>query len=230
MRINPLNTPWGYADLAAMCDTNADAILIPKVESADTVRQVESVMLAQNAPETLAIWAMMETPLGMLRSEEVATSTPRLTCFVMGTSDLAKDLHAAHTRDRMPMVTSLGLCLLAARAYRLAILDGVHLDLRDDEGLAYSCKQGVALGFDGKTLIHPRTVEIANTAFKPSADEVEWSHKIIVAHAEALAQGKGVAVFEGKLIENLHVENAMRIVMLDERIRVNEAAMAEVAE
>jgi citrate lyase subunit beta/citryl-CoA lyase len=213
-----------------MCKTNADAILIPKVESADTVRQVESVMLAQNAPETMTIWAMMETPLGMLHSEEVATSTPRLTCFVMGTSDLAKDLHAAHTRDRMPMVTSLGLCLLSARAHGLAILDGVHLDLRDDEGLAYSCKQGVALGFDGKTLIHPRTVEIANEAFKPSPDEVAWSRKIIVAHAEALTQGKGVAVFEGKLIENLHVENARRIVMLDEQIRINEAAMAEVAE
>jgi len=230
VRINPLNSPWGYADLAAMSKTKADAILLPKVESDDTVRQAEAVMVAQGAPESMTIWAMMETPLGMLHAEEIAASTPRLTCFVMGTSDLAKDLHASHTRDRVPMVTSLGLCLLAARAYRLAILDGVHLDLRDDEGLAYACRQGLELGFDGKTLIHPRTIEIANDIFKPSSEEVEWSHKIIKAHAEAVAQGKGVAVFEGKLIENLHVENAKRIVAMDEQIRRNEATMAQVAE
>ena len=116
------------------------------------------------------------------------------------------------------MITSLGLCLLAARAYNMAILDGVHLDLRDDEGLAYSCEQGLAMGFDGKTLIHPRTIPIANQAFSPTEDEVVWSHKIIQAHAEALAEGKGVAVFEGKLIENLHVENAKRLVALAQAI------------
>ncbi len=230
VRINPLNSPWGYADLAAMCKTTADAILLPKVESNDVVRQAEAVMVALGAPAGMTIWAMMETPLGTLHAEEIASSTPRLTCFVMGTSDLAKDLHASHTRDRVPMVTSLGLCLLAARAYRLAILDGVHLDLRDDEGLAYACRQGLELGFDGKTLIHPRTIPIANEIFKPSQDEVEWSRKIIKAHAEAVAQGKGVAVFEGKLIENLHVENAKRIVAMDEQIRRNDAAMAQVAE
>ena len=230
VRINPLNSPWGYADLAAMSQTSADAILLPKVESNDVVRQAEAVMVAQNAPQSMTIWAMMETPLGTLHAEEIAASTPRLNCLVMGTSDLAKDLHASHTRDRVPMVTSLGLCLLAARAYRLAILDGVHLDLRDDEGLAYACRQGLELGFDGKTLIHPRTIPIANEIFKPSQDEVEWSHKIIKAHAAAVAQGKGVAVFEGKLIENLHVENATRIVAMDEQIRRNEAEMAQVAE
>jgi acyl dehydratase len=132
----------------------------------------------------------------------------------MGTSDLAKDLHAGHTRDRMPMITSLGICLLAARAYGLAILDGVHLDLRDDEGLAYSCRQGLNMGFDGKTLIHPRTLAIANEVFSPSPEEVDWSRKIIEAHAAAVAEGKGVAVYEGKLIENLHVENAQRMVAL----------------
>ena len=230
VRINPLNSPWGYADLAAMSKTSADAILLPKVESNDIVRQAEAVMVAQGAPDSMTIWAMMETPLGTLHAEEIASSTPRLTCFVMGTSDLAKDLHASHTPDRVPMVTSLGLCLLAARAYRLAILDGVHLDLRDDEGLAYACRQGLELGFDGKTLIHPRTIPIANEIFKPSQDEVDWSRKIIAAHAEAVAQGKGVAVFEGKLIENLHVENALRIVAMDEQIRHNDDALAQVAE
>ncbi len=218
VRINPLTSPWGFEDLVAASTCGADAVLLPKVESDDTVRQAEAVMAQAGAPDGVAIWAMMETPLGMLRAQEVSGSSWRLNCLVMGTSDLAKDLHASHTRDRMPMLTSLGLCLLAARAFRLAILDGVHLDLRDDEGLEYACRQGVDLGFDGKTLIHPRTIEIANRVFAPTPDEVEWSRKIITAHAEAVAQGKGVAVFEGKLIENLHVENAKRLVAMSEAI------------
>ena len=226
VRINGFGTPWGYEDLAAVCASQADAVLLPKVESPDVVRQAEAVMATLGAGEELEIWAMMETPLGMLHAEAIAGSSPRLSCLVMGTSDLAKDLHASHTRDRMPMVTSLGLCLLAARAYGLDILDGVHLDLRDDEGLAYSCQQGVQFGFDGKTLIHPRTIEIANQAFSPSPEEVEWSHKIIEAHAAAMAEGKGVAVYEGKLIENLHVENAKRVVALAEAVAGREPAPA----
>ena len=222
VRINGFGTPWGYEDLAAVCASQADAVLLPKVESPDVVRQAEAVMAAQGASDELEIWAMMETPLGMLHAEAIAASSRRLTCLVMGTSDLAKDLHASHTRDRMPMITSLGLCLLAARAYHLDILDGVHLDLRDDEGLAYSCEQGVHFGFDGKTLIHPRTLEIANRAFSPSPEDVEWSHKIIEAHAAAMAEGKGVAVYEGKLIENLHVENAQRVVALAEAVAARE--------
>ncbi len=218
VRINPLSSPWGYRDLEAVARSKADAVLLPKVESADMVRQAETVMIANGAGPNMFIWAMMETPLGMLRAEEVAGSTPRISCIVMGTSDLAKDLRASHTRDRMPMLTSLGLCLLSARAFSLAILDGVHLDLRDDEGFAYACKQGVAMGFDGKTLIHPRTIDVANEAFSPSTEEIEWSRKIIVAHGEAMKQGKGVAVYEGHLIENLHVENALRIVDMAESI------------
>ena len=229
VRINSFSTPWGYDDLVAVSASKADAVLLPKVESADMVRQAEAVMAAQGAPAEMQIWAMMETPLAMLHAEQVAGSSPRLGCLVMGTSDLAKDLHASHTPDRMPMLTSLGLCLLAARAYKLDILDGVHLDLRDDEGLAYSCRQGAEMGFDGKTLIHPRTIEIANKAFSPSADEVAWSHKIIEAHAAAMAEGKGVAVFEGKLIENLHVDSAKRIVALAQAVaeRENSEAAAQ---
>jgi citrate lyase subunit beta/citryl-CoA lyase len=222
IRINPLSSPWGYDDLAAASTSGADAVLLPKVESADTVRQAEGVMAMAGAPPEMGIWAMMETPIGMLHVEEIAASSRRLECLVMGTSDLAKDLHASHTRDRMPMITSLGLCLLAARAYGLAILDGVHLDLRDDEGLAYSCRQGLNMGFDGKTLIHPRTLAIANEIFAPSPEEVDWSRKIIEAHAAAVAEGKGVAVYEGKLIENLHVENAKRMVALAEAIDARE--------
>jgi citrate lyase subunit beta/citryl-CoA lyase len=218
IRVNGLATPWGQADVAAAAQSGADGILIPKVESADTVRQVEAIMAANGAPESMAIWCMMETPRGILRAEEIAGSSPRMAGFVMGTSDLAKDLHCAHTRDRLPMITSLSLCLLAARAYGLAAIDGVYLDLNDDEGFEYACRQGLELGFDGKTLIHPKTIDAANRVFAPSDKEMEWSRKIIAAHAEAAAAGKGVVVVDGKLIENLHVENARRLVALGERI------------
>lgn len=218
IRVNGLATPWGYADIAAAAGSGADGILIPKVESADMVRQVEAIMIANGAPPEMAIWCMMETPRGILRAEEIATATPRMAGFVMGTSDLAKDLHCAHTRDRLPMITSLSLCLLAARANGLAAIDGVYLDLNDDEGFEFACRQGLELGFDGKTLIHPKTIDAANRVFAPSEAEIAWSGKIIAAHAEAAAAGKGVVVVDGKLIENLHVESARRIVALAERI------------
>ncbi|CAA7623016.1 CoA ester lyase [Magnetospirillum sp. SS-4] len=218
IRVNSLATPWGQADVAAASASGADGILIPKVESGDAVRLVEAIMAAAGAPADMAIWCMMETPRGILRAEEIATASPRMAGFVMGTSDLAKDLHCAHTRDRLPMITSLGLCLLAARAHGLAAIDGVYLDLNDDEGFEYACRQGLDLGFDGKTLIHPKTIDAANRVFAPSDKEMEWSRKIIAAHAEAAAAGKGVVVVDGKLVENLHVENARRIVALGERI------------
>ncbi len=218
VRINAFTSPWGHEDLAAVAQSTADAVLLPKVESADMIRQAAAAMDALGASEDMDIWAMMETPFGMLRAEEIAGASPRLACLVMGTSDLAKDLHADHTRERLPMITSLGLCLLAARAHRIAILDGVHLDLSDDEGFTFACRQGLELGFDGKTLIHPKTIAVANEVFSPSETEVDWSHKIIAAHAAAADEGKGVVVYEGKLIENLHVENAKRVVALAEAI------------
>jgi len=224
IRVNGLATPWGQPDIAAAAGSGADAILIPKVESADMVRQVEQAMRAAGAPETMAIWCMLETPMGVLRAAEIAAATPRLGGFVMGTSDLAKDLHAAHTRDRLPMLTGLGLCLLAARAHGLAALDGVHLDLDDEEGFEHACRQGLDLGFDGKTLIHPKTIAAANRVFAPTAAEIDWSETIIAAHAEAQAAGKGVVVVNGRLVESLHVENARRVVDLAGRIRAMEAA------
>ena len=224
IRVNSLATPWGHDDIVAASTCGGHAILIPKVESADTVRQVENIMNAAGAPDDMAIWCMMETPRGMLEAPAIAAASPRLACLVMGTSDLAKDLNCAHTRERLPMLTSLSLCLLAARANGLAILDGVYLDLNDDEGFEYACKQGVEFGFDGKTLIHPKTVVAANRIFAPSADAVAWSRKIIAAHAEATAQGKGVVVVDGKLVENLHVESARRLVKLAEAIAAMEAA------
>jgi citrate lyase subunit beta/citryl-CoA lyase len=223
VRVNGLNTPWGYADLVAASTAGADAVLLPKTESVESVRQAQTVMAASDAPAELAIWCMIETPRGVLNAEAIAGSSPRVACFVMGTSDLANDLHAQHTRERLPMVTSLGLCILAARAFGLAILDGVHLDLEDMAGFEQACRQGHDFGFDGKTLIHPKTIEIANRVFEPSAEEVAWADKIIAAHAAAMAEGKGIVVVDGKLIENLHVLNARRVVDMAAAIAEREA-------
>lgn len=223
IRSNGLNTPWGYDDLVMAAASGADAVLLPKVESADMVRQAEAVLRAAGAPDGQRLWCMMETPLGILNAREIAAASPRLGALVLGTSDLAKDLHAAHTPDRLPMITSLGLCLLAARAYGLAVLDGVHLDLNDDEGFAASCRQGRELGFDGKTLIHPKTIAACNAAYAPAAEEVDHARRIIAAHAEAVARGQGVVLVDGRLVENLHVENARRLVALAEAIAALEA-------
>ena len=226
IRVNGLGSPWGYTDVVEASKTNADAILLPKVESADTIRKLEAIMDANGASDGMAIWAMMETPRGMLAAEEIAASSPRLAGFVMGTSDLAKELRCAHTRDRLPMITSLSLCLLAARGYGLAIVDGVYLDLNDDEGFEYSCRQGVEMGFDGKTLIHPKTVDACNRIFSPQPQEIEWSRKIILAYEAAAKEGKGVVVVDGKLIENLHVENARRLVAMAEAIEKMQSSLA----
>jgi len=224
VRTNGLDSEWGHEDIAAMAKSGADAILLPKVESAETIRQVEEILADSGAPANLAIWCMIETPLGVLHAEEIAWGSQRLGGFVMGTSDLAKDLHCLHTPGRLPMVTSLSLCVLAARAHGLAILDGVHLDLADDEGFADSCRQGLEFGFDGKTLIHPKTIDKANEIFAPSAEEIAWSEKIIAAHGDATKAGQGVVVVDGKLIENLHVEEARRIVALAAMIGEMQAA------
>ena len=227
LRVNGLATPWGQADLAAAATAGADAVLIPKVESADMVRQVEAALVAAGAPDSLALWCMIETPRGVLRVAEIAEATPRLAGLVMGTSDLAKDLHCAHTPDRQPMVTALGLTLLAARANGLAALDGVHLDLDDELGFEAACHQGRDFGFDGKTLIHPKTIAAANRVFAPSPLELDWSRRIIAAHAEAQAEGRGVVVVDGRLVEQLHVDNARRLVDLAARIGELDAAQAE---
>ncbi|MDA0703733.1 MAG: CoA ester lyase [Proteobacteria bacterium] len=218
VRVNGLDTPWGHADIEAIAPLGADAILLPKVESARMVQNAELQMNTHGATRKTTIWCMIETPRGVLDVAKIAGSARRLGCLVMGTSDLAKDLHAAHTPDRLPLVVSLGLCVLAARADGLAILDGVHLDLEDDEGFARSCRQGREFGFDGKTLIHPKTIAAANEIFAPGEAELAQARKIIAAHAEAQAAGKGVVVVDGRLVENLHVEEAKRLVGMGEAI------------
>lgn len=220
IRVNGLDTPWGHADLVAAAISGADAVLICKVDSAEGVRQADRVLRAAGAPESLRLWVMMETPRAMLAAGDIAGACPRMECLVMGTSDLTKDLNALATRDRLPMVTSLGLCMLAARAYGLTAIDGVHVDLDDAEGLAAACRQGRELGFDGKTLIHPKQLDAANEAFAPSVEEVARARRIIAAHAEAVAAGKGITLVDGKLIEALHVETARRVVALAEVVGV----------
>lgn len=214
VRINGLDTGWGHADLPAVARCGADAILLPKVESAEQVRHLEALMADCGAPDDMAVMCMIETPMGVLHAAEIAGSSPRLSCLVMGTSDLAKDLQARHVPGREPLLPGLGLALLAARAHRLAILDGVSLDLGDDAAHEAACRQGRDMGFDGKTLIHPKQIAAANRAFAPDADEIEWSRRIIAAHADAEQRGAGVVLVDGRLIEALHVEEAHRLVAL----------------
>ena len=218
IRVNHPSTREGVADMKMAARSGCNAVLLPKVESAKDVRDA-SLRLGAAGASDMILWSMIETPLAVLRVEEVAFSSPHLACLVMGTSDLTKDLRARHTHDRLPVITSLSLCLLAARAAGLAILDGVHLDLEDESGFLASCQQGAEMGFDGRTLIHPKTIAGANAAYGPSADDVAWSKRIIEAHNQALAQGKGVVVVDGKLIENVHVEVAERTLALAAAIK-----------
>jgi citrate lyase subunit beta/citryl-CoA lyase len=213
VRVNALGTPWGRDDLAAAAEAGADAVLLPKVESAETV----AATLAALSPAP-AVWCMLETPRGILNAASIAAASPRVTALVMGTSDLTKDLHARATRERLPLLTSLQLCVLAARAAGITALDGVHLDLDDEAGFAEACRQAADFGFDGKTLIHPKQVAIANEVFAPTASDVDWARRVITAHTDALAGGRGVVVLDGRLIENLHVDDARRVLALADAI------------
>ncbi|MCE8512139.1 CoA ester lyase [Ruegeria pomeroyi] len=201
VRINGLDTPWGRADAEAVREMDADVVLLPKVGSAADVDALAAIT------GDLPIWAMMETPRGMLNAAQIAAH-PLLTGFVMGTNDLAKELQTRFRADRLPMMTSLGLCLLAAKAEGLIAIDGVYNAFKDDEGLAAECAQGRDMGFDGKTLIHPAQVDIANAAFAPSEAEIDLARRQIAAFAEVEASGQGVAVVDGKIVENLHVATA----------------------
>ncbi len=227
IRVNGPNTEWGRDDMASAARSGADAILIPKIESAAMVEQAIGMMRHARAPDSMALWCMMETPKGVLHAEEIAASSPRIACFVMGTNDLVKDMRAAHTVLRLPMITALGICMLAARAHGIAILDGVYNEFRDAEGFRQSCVQGLELGFDGKTLIHPSQIDPCNEVFSPTPTELEEARKIVAVFAEAEAEGKGVVVVDGRMVENLHVEQAKRMLSMaaaiDEMARSHQA-------
>lgn len=204
VRINGLDTPWGRDDAEAVTQMGADVVLLPKVSGAADVDALAAIT------GDLPIWAMMETPRGMLNAAEIAAH-PVLTGMVMGTNDLAKDLQSRYRPDRLPLMTGLGLCLLAAKAEGVVIVDGVYNAYRDGEGLAAECEQGRDMGFDGKTLIHPAQIEVANRVFAPTPEEIELARRQIEAFEQAQAQGQGVAVVDGRIVENLHVEAARDI-------------------
>jgi len=208
IRANGLDTQWHADDVAAIAAAGPDAIVVPKIGSVDDVRAIESALEAGGAPDRTTIWAMVETPVAMLHAQEIAACSERLTVLVMGTNDLAKELRAEHVPGRQPLLTGLGLCLLAARATGKVILDGVYNDITDAEGFLAECRQGKAMGFDGKTLIHPSQLEPCNEVFAPSAEQVEAAKAIIAAFEEAEAAGKGVVTVNGRMIENLHVDQA----------------------
>lgn len=211
VRINGLGTQWHADDLAAAAAAGPDAIVVPKVNSATEVQALVAALVAAGAPEHTALWAMLETPEAVFGAVDIVTASPRLTVLVMGTNDLAKELHAEHVPGRVPLHWGLQTCLAAARSAGKVILDGVYNDIKDDEGFRAECTQGRQFGFDGKTLIHPAQVEPCNEVFAPGDDEIAASREIIEAFEAAEREGRGVVTVNGRMIENLHVDNARRV-------------------
>ncbi|MCP2513489.1 CoA ester lyase [Achromobacter mucicolens] len=218
VRVNALDTPWGLDDVRAIAQAGADAVLLPKVESPAQLAALAQALDAAGAPADLPLWAMAETPLGFLRLDAIAGGHARLAAIVVGTSDLVKDLHARHTPSRDETLLARSLAVMAARAHGLAVLDGVHLDLNDDTGLQDACRQGRDQGYDGKTLIHPRQIAAANAAFAPTPEELDTARRRLEAWTAAQAEGKGVAVVDGALVENLHAQEAERLLALAQAI------------
>ncbi|WP_329364291.1 CoA ester lyase [Streptomyces sp. NBC_00669] len=218
IRVNAPGTPWHADDLKAAAAAGPDAVVVPKVDSARTVREVEAALEAAGAPERTAVWAMLETPAALFDARAIAEASPRLTVLVMGTNDLAKELHAEHVPGRAPLLAGLSLALLAARAAGKVILDGVYNDVHDLSGFEAETLQARQFGFDGKTLIHPKQLEPCNRVFAPTQAEIERSGRIIAAFEEATSQGRGVVTVDGRMIENLHVEEARRVLALGEAV------------
>ena len=212
IRLNGLDSAWGREDAEAMKDAEADAFLLPKVSSAADVEALAAII-----GKDKDIWAMIETPMGVMKAEEIAAH-PQMKGFVAGTNDLAKELNCRFRADRLPMITSLAMMLLAAKAHGIVAIDGVYNQFKDDEGLAAECAQGRDMGFEGKTLIHPAQVAVCNEAFSPSAEEIDLAERQIAAFEETEASGQGVAVVDGKIVENLHVETARKILALAEAV------------
>jgi citrate lyase subunit beta/citryl-CoA lyase len=216
IRVNGIGTAWHAEDMAAACEAGPDAILVPKVDSAKAVLDLVDVMSRHGALPQTQLWAMVETPHAMLHAQEIASASDVLTVLVMGTNDLAKELYAEHVPGRHPLLTGLGLALLAARATGKAIVDGVYNDVKDEDGFLAECRQGREMGFDGKTLIHPGQVAGANEAFAPSAQAVEDARGVLQAWEDG--KGSGVVTYNGRMVENLHVESARRTLAMHEAI------------
>ncbi len=214
IRINGYGSPWWKDDLVAVATSGADAMLAPKINGADLLSKLGDLLAINGAPDSMRLWTMAETPAAILNIDSIAKADPRLEVIVMGTSDLAKALRIPPDPDRIGLLPTLTASILAARAHGLDILDGVFGDLTDDDGFTRSCEQGRKLGFDGKTLIHPRQIEAANRSFGVSADDAAEAAEIIKAWEAAATQGSGIAVVNGRMIENLHAEDARRLLAL----------------
>lgn len=223
IRINGLDTPWGEEDLKAACAARPDAVLIPKVETPEMIIDVAARMAGHQAAAETQIWAMIETPRGVLNAAAIAGAHPRLAGFVMGSNDLVKELRAAHRPGRAPIAAALGLCVLAARAGGLAAIDGVCNAYLDEDLLREECEAGRDMGYDGKTLIHPAQIAISNEVFGPSEDALAEAHEQLAAWEDVTAKGGGVAVVRGRIVENLHVETAKRLIAEAEAIAALEA-------
>ncbi|TCO78141.1 citrate lyase subunit beta/citryl-CoA lyase [Plasticicumulans lactativorans] len=214
VRVNALGTPWGHDDIKAVAKIGADAILLPKVETPEQVIEAVAALDAAGAPPGLSLWITIETPRGVLGANAIAAASPRVGAIVVGTNDLAKDLRVRPTVDRRGLLAALSACVLAARAHGLAVLDGVHADLDDEPGLRAACEQGRDLGFDGKTLIHPRQIAAANAAFAPGEAEIVAARAVVAGWERAQASGQGVCVVDGRMVERLHVDEALRTLAL----------------
>lgn len=210
IRVNAIDTPWHDDDIAAVATSGADAVVVPKVNSGIEVEAVVRALRAAGAPEELDVWAMIETPAGVFAARDIAQASGRLAAFLLGTNDLVKELHANFVAGRAPILPALAQVVLAARATGTVVLDGVFNDLSDPDGFVAECHQGRDMGFDGKTLIHPRQLDPANEAFAPSPQDVEFAHRVVAAFEAAEAAGQGVVTVDGRMVENLHVDQARR--------------------
>ncbi len=218
IRVNGIGTQWHDDDLRAVAEAGPAAVVVPKINSAADVHAIERALEAGGAPDHTTIWAMLETPVAVLHAEEITTASERLSVLVMGTNDLAKELRAEHVPGRAPLLTGLSLAVLATRLAGKEILDGVYNDVSDVDGFTAECRQAKQFGFDGKTLIHPRQVDPCNNTFAPTDGEIALSREIIAAFEAARGEGRGVVTVNGRMIENLHVEQAQRVLAVAEAI------------
>ncbi len=222
IRCNGLDTPWGSADIDAAAQSGAAAVVIPKISSVDQLNEIDARLEAAGAPNSMSIWAMVETPRAIFDVRDIAAHA-RVTVLVMGTNDLVKELRAEAASQRSALVPHLAQAVLGAREAGKIILDGVYNDVRDPDGFTQEAIQGRQLGFDGKTLIHPSQVDLANEVWAPSQSDIEYSQRVIEAFDDAVSHGKGVITVDGRMIENLHVDNARRVLAVAEAIaRLNE--------
>ena len=225
VRMNGLDTEWGQADLKMAVEAGAHALLAPKVIDGSDIDRLDDAMSRAGAPAEMGLWVMIEMPKAILNIQDIAEAVgrTRMTTFVMGTNDLAKEYRARMTPDRLAFQTALGMSMAAARAYNIVAIDGVYNDIKNEQGLIDECEQGRDLGFDGKTLIHPSQLDTANRVFAPSPHDVEHAQAVIEAFADPQNAGKGVLKVNGKMTELLHLDEARRTVTMDEAIRAFES-------